>query len=222
MPYLKLVELLTKEAEEEFASFQRKLIFTKYEILGVRTPTLRKIAKNFKENLDELLSYPNEYYEVVFIKLTAISALAYERFVDYVEYAVSLMDNWALCDCFKVKSIAKHKEEFFPLLEGFFAKNGEYYTRYVLVTLLSYYVEEKYLSTIKNYLQRADFTPYFVHMAGAWLTAEILVKHYDEGVSLLLEKFLPKRTHNKGIQKAIESYRVTDERKEFLRSLKIK
>ncbi len=222
MQYLNFLERLKSYAEKDFVAFQRKLIITKYEVLGVRTPVMRKIAKDFKDDLEELLSYPDEYYEVVFIKLTAISALPFERFLQYLELAVSLMDNWALCDCFKARCIEKRKEEFLPVLEGLFMNKGEYYTRYVLVSLLYYYVEEKYIPTIKEYLRRCDTSPYYVHMAAAWLTAEILLKRYEEGVAILKEGILPKRTHNKAIQKAMESYRVSKDRKEFLSSLKIK
>ena len=70
-------------------------------------------------------------------------------------------------------------------------------------------------------MQRASTQYYYVHMAVAWLTAEILIKEYEEGVVLLKEGFLPVKTHNKAIQKAIESYRLTHEQKEYLRSLKI-
>ncbi len=221
MAYLQLVEKLNGYAEEEFAAFQRKLIFTKYEILGVRTPTLRKLAKEVTD-LEELLAYPDEYYEVVFIKLSAISALPFREFLPRVEKGVSLMDNWALCDCFKAKCIAKNKQAFLPVLEKLFNREEAYYIRYVLVSFLSYYVEERYLPIIKEYIRRANTKPYYVHTAIAWLVAEILIKQYDEGVALLQEGALDKKTHNKAIQKALESYRVTQTQKEYLRSLKIK
>ncbi len=222
MRYLEFLDILKGYAEKDFADFQRKLIFTRYEILGVRTPTLRRLAKELSGSVDELLAYPNDYYETVFLKLTAISSLPYEAFVAKLEYALSLMDSWALCDCFKAKCIVKRRKELLPILEKLFSVGKEYYVRYVLVTLLSYYVEEEYLPLVTEYLRRVDCTPYYVHMAAAWLTAELLVKHYDVGVAFLKEDVLPKRTHNKAIRKAIESYRVTKERKDVLRSLKIK
>ncbi len=222
MTYSEFIEKITPYAEEEFAAFQRKLIFTDRKILGIRTPILRKLAKEYGGALKELLSYPDEYYETVFIKLTAISVLPYEEFVRYLPTAVSLMDNWALCDCFKGRSIRKHKEEFLTELEKIFTVGKEYYERYVLVTLLGEYVEEAYLPIVKSYISRANTEPYYTHMAVAWLIAEVIVKHYEVGVCWLQERTLPKKTHDKAIQKAIESYRLNDERKEYLRSLKIK
>lgn len=222
MTYSEYIEKLLSFAESDFAAFQRRLIFTKYKILGVRTPTMRKIAKEFKGNIEELLSYPDEYYEIVFIKLTVLSSLPYAEFVDKLDYCVSLMDNWALCDCFKAKCIRKHKKEFLPVLARLFENAGEYYQRYVLVTFLSEYMEEIYLPLIEDYIKRADTNFYYIHMAVAWVTAEILVKHYNYGIGLLKKDILDVKTYNKAIQKAIESYRVTKEQKECLRSLKIK
>lgn len=222
MTYSEFIEKITPFAEEDFACFQRKLIFTDRKILGIRTPTMRKLAKEFSGNIEDLFSFPDEYYERVFILLTAVSMLPYPQFLAYLERSVALIDNWALCDSFKAKCIQKHKDDFLGVLEQLFKKGGEYFERYVLVVLLAEYVEKQYLPTIKGYVQRADAEKYYVHMAVAWLTAEILIKEYEEGISLLKEGFLSPKTHNKGIQKAIESYRLTAEQKEHLRSLKIK
>ena len=221
MTYSQFIEKLRGFAEENFAAFQRKLIFTKRKILGVRTPIMRNIAKEFTGDIKTLFSYPNEYYETVFIKLTAASLLPYNSFLNYIEECVLLMDNWALCDSFKAKCIKKHKEDFLTVLEKLFLHGGEYFERYVLVVLLAEYVENKYLDVIKAYIQRANTKIYYVHMAVAWLTAEILIKEYAYGVELLKEGVLPPKTHNKAIQKAIESYRLTEKQKEYLRSLKI-
>lgn len=221
MKYLDFVELLRSYAEKPFADFQRRLIFTERTILGVRTPTLRKIAKQYQANMQEILSFPNEYYEVVFIKLTLVSQLPYEQLLLYLDDCVSWMDNWALCDSFKVKSIRAHKREFLPLLQAIFDKGGEYQQRYPLVVLLSEYVEKEYLSDIETFIIKADTSYYYVYMAVAWLIAEILVKEYDFGVMLLKNRITGAKTHNKAIQKAIESFRLTQEQKDFLRSLKI-
>ncbi len=222
MTYSEFIDKLKGCAEEEFANFQRKLIFTDRKILGVRTPILRKIAKEFTQDIKTLFTFPNEYYETVFIKLTVASLLPYEQFLPYLKECVALMDNWALCDSFKAKCIKNHKGEFLGVLEKLFLHGGEYFERYVLVVLLAEYVEKEYLDTIKRYIQKANVEKYYVHMAAAWLTAEILIKEYDYGVTLLKEGVLPPKTHNRAIQKAIESYRINNEQKKYLRFLKIK
>ena len=222
MKYSEFIELLSIFAEPQFAEFQRRLIFTKYTILGVRTPKLRELAKRHKEHFEEIFAFPDEYYEVVFIKLTMVSLLPYEQFTAYLNNCVALMDNWALCDCFKARCIQKHKEAVLPVLEQIFERGGEYEQRYPLVVLLNGYIEAPYLPKIEAFIRRADTKPYYVYMAVAWLIAELLVKEYSYGVELLKKGIVDEKTHNKSIQKAIESYRLTNEQKEYLRSLKIK
>lgn len=221
MKYLELVELLQSHAEVAFTDFQRRLIFTEYTILGVRTPILRRIAKQYKANLTEILSFPNEYYEVVFIKLTLVSQLPYEQFLSHLDDCISWMDNWALCDSFKVKCIRERRKEFLPVLQALFAKGGEYQQRYPLVVLLNEYAKKEYLPDIAGFIIKADTSYYYVYMAVAWLMAEILVKEYELGVELLKRHITDTKTHNKAIQKAIESLRLTQKQKDFLRSLKI-
>ncbi|MBQ8343121.1 MAG: DNA alkylation repair protein [Clostridia bacterium] len=222
MKYSEFIDELKSYAEEMYAAFHRSLTPTQYKILGVRVPIMRKLAYKYKACVDELFAFPDEYYETVFVKLTVVSLLPYTEFVKRVKGCVVLMDNWAHCDSFQAKCIRSHRADFLPILEELFSHGGEYFERYVLVTLLSEYMREEYLPLIESYIRRADCSKYYVHMAVAWLTAEILVKFYDQGVLLLRKGILDTRTHNKAIQKAIESYRLTNEQKESLRSLKIK
>jgi 3-methyladenine DNA glycosylase AlkD len=222
MKYSDLLDILTHSAEKSFADFQRRLIFTQYEIMGVRTPILRKLAKEFSADFEDIFAFPNEYYEVVAMKLFQAANLPYEQFVYYLSDCVSWMDNWALCDGFKAKCIKQHREGFLPILQTMFDCGGEYEQRYPLVVLLTEYVEPSYLPKIVQFIEKADTSRYYVHMAVAWLLAEILVKEYEAGVALLKENVTDEKTHNKAIQKAIESYRLTNEQKEFLRSLKIR
>ena len=222
MEYSEFLEILYAHKEEEFARFQRKLIFTKQEILGVRTPILRKITKTYQKDIESIFSFPDEYYETTFIKLAMLSLLPYDQFIEKLERAVSLIDNWATCDSFKGKCIATHKEAFLPVLEKIFLQKGEFQQRFVLVSLLNDFLEEKYFPVVENYLITADKDRYYVHMAAAWLTAELLIKFYEYGITILQRCLLDKKTHNKAIQKAIESYRLNKLQKDFLRSLKIK
>ncbi|MBQ8375151.1 MAG: DNA alkylation repair protein [Clostridia bacterium] len=223
MTYDKLLGKLKELSEKDFAAFQSKLIKSPSQtLLGVRTPVLRKIAKEWTKQIERLLSFPDEYYEVTFIKLTAVSYLPYEEFLKYVNRVVPLIDNWALCDSFRPKCLKKHKDGYLPKLLSFLENKTEFSVRYALVTLLAFYVEEKYLPLLFGVLKSTDTQAYYVHMAAAWLTAEILVKYFDAGVAFLKEYAIRKETHNKAIQKAIESYRLTKEQKELLKALKIK
>lgn len=223
MTYSEFLNELMPYAEPDFAAFQKRIVNSPAQgFLGIRTPVMRKLAKRFKARLDELFAFPDNYYEVTFIKLTAASLLPYDEFCGYVGRCMPLIDNWALCDCFRPACLKRHRDEFLPYLEEFFAHGGEFYQRFVLTTLLGDYVEEKYLPLIADYLKRADTRLYYVHMAAAWLTAELLVKHYDQGLEILKGGILRPKTHNKAIQKAKESFRITEEQKGYLESLKVK
>jgi len=168
------------------------------------------------------MAFPDEYYEVTFIKLAIVSSLPYEQFVLWLEQCLLRVDNWATCDCFKAKCILENKDDFLQKLQRVYALDNLYAKRYVLVTMLSYYMDEEYLETAMEYARKTPTDEYYLHMAVAWLTAEIVIKHFDVGVEFLKEKALSPKTHNKAIQKAIESYRLNKEQKEILRSLKIK
>lgn len=222
MTYLGFIEELKGLAEQDFAVFQRGLIFTKYEILGVRTPILRKLAKKYDKDFEIIFSFPDKYYETVFIKLAIAANLPYKQFLKYLDGCLALIENWALCDTFKGKYIRENKENFLSVLGKIFQTQKEFHQRYVLVVLLAEYLQQEYLGVIRSYICRADAKRYYIYMAVAWLVAEILVKAYDFGVELLKEGVLDKKTQNKAIQKALESYRLTKVQKEYLRSLKIK
>lgn len=222
MSYDQLINELRSVSEEKFADFQRKLVPTKKEILGICTPKMRLLAKKWGKDFEKLFSFPDEYFEVAFIKSAALASLPFDKYVVYVEKILGAFDNWAVCDCFKPKCVRMHKEEYLPYLKRFFATEKEFFQRHVLVTLLFYYIEPAYFAEIESFLRQADTSKYYVHMAAAWLVAEILIKDYEEGKRLLSLRFLPQKTQDKAIQKARESYRLTQEQKEELKTLKIK
>lgn len=230
--YEELLAELKANAEPEYAAFHKRLLKNdKINVLGVRVPTLRKLAKRYKNAIDPLLCCNDDYYEVTFIKLQAVALLPWEEFIKYVDKCVSLIDNWATCDCFAPKCISGHKDEFLPYISGYL-KGGEFSQRFALTTLLHFYVEEKYLQIISDTVRKSNRDFYYVHMAAAWLIAEVVVKYYDDGVTFLKcnaecydkegkgHEFFDIKTHNKAIQKACESYRLTKEQKDFLRGLK--
>lgn len=225
MSYEEFLAELKSRADEKYREFHKKLLKNdKINVLGVRVPELRKIAG--RVDPDAVFAFPDEYYEVTFIKLTAVSYLPYEKFINYADGCVALIDNWASCDCFTPACIIKHKEEFLPYIYKYLSVNKEFYQRFALTTLLHYYVEEKYYREISDIIKN-KINPefYYVHMAAAWLVAELIIKFYDETVKFLREnrsgEYLNKKTHNKAIQKACESFRLSDAQKKYLKGLKI-
>lgn len=222
MPYQELLAELKDNADESYKVFHRRMLKNdKINVLGVRVPFLRKIAKKYKDCVDELMTFPDDYYEVTFVKLTAVSLLKYEEFVNYIDGCVPLIDNWATCDCLTPKCILNHREEFLPYILKYARSDGEFSQRFALVTLLHFYVEEEYAETIFGLCEESDSSLYYVHMAVAWLIAETLVKFYETAKNFLGKNSLDKKTHNKAIQKACESYRLTAEQKTYLKGLKI-
>lgn len=220
-PYQKFLDEIKAYAEPSYCEFHKKLLKNdKINVLGVRVPTLRKLAKKYAKEVDNLLTYSDEYYEVTFIKLTAVANLDYDNFLDRLDDCVKLIDNWATCDCFIPKCIAEHKEDFLPIIEKYAAREGEFEQRFALTTLLHFYVEEQYLETIFALVERCGTSKYYVHMAAAWLIAETLAKYYSQAVDFLKCNSLDKKTHNKAIQKACESFRLSDEQKNYLKGMK--
>ena len=226
--YPEFLEEIKSYAEPEYAAFHKRLLKNdNINVLGVRVPQLRKIAKKYINCVDELLSFPDEYYEVTFIKLTAVSYLKWNEFTKHVDRCVALIDNWATCDCFTPKCIAKHKDEFlYFIYTNYLDSDKEFYQRFALTTLLHYYVEEKYYQNIISIIQEdINSEYYYVYMAAAWLLAELIIKFYDDTVICLKANlsgnFIDKKIHNKAIQKACESFRLTAEQKTYLKGLKI-
>ena len=220
MKYSVLLNELKQNAEEDFACFQRKLIFTQQTILGVRTPTMRRLARQFQKHWQEVLAFPDEYFEVTFIKLAQVSSLSYNDFTLCVESCVEKIDNWATCDGFKANCIKGRQTDFLPILKRIFDKKTEFSQRYALVSLLYYYTDAEWTETLQEFINLANTQKYYVHMAVAWLLAEIITKRYEDGLLLLQTSNIDVKTYNKAIQKAKESYRLTTTQKGFLNSLK--
>lgn len=219
--YKELSEKLNALADKKYAAFQSGLLADEsIKVLGVRVPQLRRLAKEYRGRVDELLSLPDTCYEITFIKLIAASYLPYEEFIKRVDKCVSLIDNWATCDSFTPACLKNHREEFIPYIEKYLSEDSEFSQRFALKTLLSFYVEEKYLPLIEESIYKVDTKYYYVHMAAAWLVAEIAAKYFDYGESILIKGKLDIKTHNKAIRKAIESFRLSQEDKNRLRTLK--
>ncbi len=219
--YPKLLAELNSLADAKYAAFHGKLLKNpSVSLIGVKTPYLRKLAKKYQTEWQTIFAFPNDFYEVKFIKLAQCSVLPYDEFISKVDECVALMDNWALCDCFAPKSIAKNRQAFISVIQKYLSFPQEFTQRFALVCLLQNYVQEEYLPLIYASILQADVALYYVRMAAAWLLAEVLVKHYDSGLAFLQTAPLDKRTKNKAIQKANESFRLNQMQKQNLKTYK--
>lgn len=221
MTYEQLLAALREKSNDTYREFHKKLLKNDSVcVIGVSVPDLRKLAKKLKGETETLLSFPDEYYEVTFLKCTVVGMLPFDEFCKRVDSVVPLLDNWATCDCFKAPCIAKNKEAFLPYVKRYLSDEREFVRRYGLVTLLSDYMSEEYLPLIFRSVKACGDEPYYVMMAAAWLIAEVLIKFYEEGLRFLKEGEMPVKMHNRAIQKACESYRISPERKAELKKLK--
>lgn len=219
--YEEVLARLKANGDEKYRTFHSKLLKNdKINLIGIRTPILRKLAKEWKGETETFLTFPDEFYEITFLKCALVAMLPYEEFIARVDMLVPLLDNWATCDTFDAPCVKRHREEFLPFIKRYLQSDKEFTVRYGLVMLLHYYVEEKYLPLIFDSVRNLKKNDYYIMMGAAWLISEVLVKFYDRGVAFLQEGSMPKEMHNKAIQKARESFRISEEQKAFLKSLK--
>lgn len=226
--YEEVIEELKSLADDKFADFQRRIIQDKkLEIIGVRTPDMRRLAKKYKGEYAAFSTFEERYYEIVFIKLSVAAMLPYEEFASVCDSCAKSITDWALCDCFAPSCIKSHKEDFVPFIKKYLScvdgyNGGEYVRRFALTTLLHFYVEEKFLDLIFYCIQICKPDKYYVMMAAAWLLAEVLIKHYNRGLDFLQSTMCDINIRNKAISKACDSFRVTAEQKKHLKSLRVK
>ena len=211
-----------------YRDFHAKLMPTvdKARVIGVRTPKLRAFAKEFgkTEGAKEFLKVlPHQYYEE-----NNLHGLLIEQIKDYPTLIRELnrflpcIDNWATCDLLTVRVVKKHLDTFTEEVERWLASDHTYTIRFGIGMLMRYYLEEHFSLEYPEKVAKIRSEEYYVNMMRAWYFATALAKQYEAIFPFLEEKRLDAWTHNKTIQKAIESYRITQEQKVYLRTLRIK
>lgn len=225
--YQEYIEYLKSIREEEYKKFSLKTITTKYEMLGIRLPIQRKIAKEIlKGDIISFLNISNStYYEEVMIKCLVLANVKEKKvFLTYIEDYVSLIDNWAICDsfCNSLKIINTDKKFWFNYFSDYTKKQAEFFIRVGLITFLNHYVEEEYLDSIFQIIDTITLDKYYVNMAIAWLLCECFIKCREKTLNYFIKSKINTFTFNKTISKIRDSYRVSQEDKEFLASLKRK
>lgn len=219
--YEELLQQLRALSDEAYRAFHTKLIKDDgIRVIGVRTPQLRRLARAHKGEIDAFLAFPDEFYEVTWLKCAIACFLPYGEFCSVVDRLVGLLDNWATCDMFAPACIGRHRDLFGPCILRYLADERVFVRRFALTTLLHFYVTEEWLPFVFSCLEQADTREYYVSMAAAWLTAEVLVKFYEAGRAFLARGLLSRETHNRAIRKACESFRLDGAQKAQLRAMK--
>ncbi len=224
--YEEFISYLLSLRDEEYWKFHSGLVPNKDGIIGVRTPILRKIAKDiYKGNWREFLSFNgNKYYEETLIFGFVIGNIkVYDKvFLEYVSKYVNYIDNWASCDlfCSSLKLIKKNEDKFYGVIKEYIKSSNPWARRFGFVILLDYYVDKKYLDDIFEVCNRYQMDHYYVKMAIAWLVSICYIKYPQETLVYLGNNKLDKWTFNKAISKICDSYRVSKGDKDILKAMK--
>jgi len=223
----KLTESLFNNKDDEYKKFSKKLIpDTKLDMIGVRVPLIKSTAKLCTiEDAEKFLSLPHEYYEEWFLHGLIIGKINdINKVLSLTENFLPNIDNWAICDSFatSLKIFKKHPELVLSYVKKWIKCEHVYTKRFAIVILLSYFLDSQFNSKILTITQTIISDNYYVNMALAWFYSVALVKQYDKVIPIIESKTLPQFVHNKAIQKAIESFRIPTNKKEYLKKLKLK
>lgn len=215
-------------SDADYREFHAKLVpnISPDSIIGVRIPILKKLAKDFcsdpaKE--DFMKALPHKYYEenqlhIMMICMERDFDTCISKLRDFLPYA----DNWAVTDQSSPKCFKKKHNELLPIITEWLASEHVYTARYAINIFMREFLDEDFDINYPEIISKKRGDDYYLKMMIAWYFATALAKRYDETVTFLEERKLDVWTHNKTIQKAVESYRITDEQKAYLRTLKIK
>lgn len=222
----KIQQQLFALRDEKYKAFHSKLIPTidPQTIIGVRTPELRKLAKQIEqkpETQEFLHTLPHRYYEE-----NNLHDFLLERIKDYPTFLAELnaflpyIDNWATCDGLRPKCVKKHLPEFLQEIRGWMQSEQTYTIRFGINMLMSFYLDDAFQEEYLSWVAQVQSEEYYVQMMQAWYFATALAKQWDSTILYLQNDQLGTWIHNKTIQKAIESRRISTQQKRLLRTLK--
>ncbi|MCI6258453.1 MAG: DNA alkylation repair protein [Spirochaetia bacterium] len=213
--------------DEKFKEFNSKLIpnVNSSAFIGVKTPAIRKFASAFSKQ-PECLSFlkilPHDYFEEYAVHSALIASMKdFSQALQALEEFLPFIDNWAICDMLKPKIFKKNLDKLLPSIKKWLLSSETYTVRFGIGMLMSFYLDEHFSEEYLELVACVNSEEYYVKMMQAWYFATALAKQWEKTVTYIEEKRLVPWTHNKTIQKAVESFRITDEQKKYLRTLKL-
>ena len=221
-------EELYRLQDEGYREFQSKLIPTVEPdtVIGVRTPELRKYAKTLvkREGVQEFLhDLPHRHFDENQLHAFILSEMKdFETCIREVCTFLPFVDNWATCDQLSPKVFRKHRPELLEYIREWISSDRTYTIRFGVGILMEHFLDEDFDPAYPELVSEIRSEEYYVNMMIAWYFATALAKQYEQVLPYIEENRLERRTHNKAIQKSLESYRISDEQKAYLRSLKRK
>lgn len=219
-------ERLFELADEEYADFQVKLTpgISRESVIGVRIPKLRKLAKELASNPivnDFLCELPHKYYDENILHSILLSQIKdYDESIRLTDMFLPYIDNWAVCDTLIPKIYSKHKDKLIVKIKEWISSTDIYTCRYGMGTLMRFYLDDDFKPEYLEMPAAVISKEYYVNMMIAWFFATALAKQWDATVGYIEQEKLGVWVNNKTIQKARESYRITDEQKEYLKQYK--
>lgn len=223
-----IINNLNSLSDSKYRDFQIKLIpgKTSDQMIGVRTPDLRSYAKELSKRddiSDFLNNLPHKYFDENQLHAFVISLMKdYDKCMCEVERFLPYVDNWATCDQMSPKIFKKNREKLLEKIRDWMASDKTYTIRFGIKMLMEHFLDDDFDLQYPDMVASVRSEEYYVNMMIAWYFATALAKQYDSILPYIEEKRLDTWTHNKAIQKSIESYRITDDQKSYLRSLKQK
>ncbi len=224
----KITEELFLLQDEIYREFNSKLIPTvkKENIIGIRIPVLRKYEKeirNTKKAEEFLKTLPHKYTEEYNLHALLLENIKnYDDVIKALNEFLPFVDNWATCDIMGIKIFKKHLDVLPTQLDIWLNSTHTYTIRFAIKMYMTYYLDDNFDVSIMTKISEIRSDEYYVNMMIAWYFATALAKQYDVTIKFLEEKRLSKWVHNKTIQKAVESFRISAEQKNYLKTLKIK
>ena len=226
--YMKeIVDLLLTKQDIKYRDFQVPLFpnLDKEKMIGVRTPELKKLAKELygKDIANKFIEMlPHHYFDENQLHAFLISLIKdYETCLKEVERFLPYIDNWGTCDQLSPKVFAKHKEELIVPINKWLKSKHTYTMRFAIGLLMQHYLDDSFKEEYMEMVASIKSEEYYINMMIAWYFATALAKQWESAIKYIEDKRLSPWVHNKTIQKAVESYRISDEQKFYLKSLKI-
>ena len=223
-----IVAELFRLQDKEYARMQAKIIPTVSpdRIIGVRTPVLRDFAKSLSKDQDigEFLSYlPHQYFDEDQLHAFVISLERdFDKCIAEVDAFLPFIDNWATCDQLSPKAFKKEPEKLLPYIQIWIKSDKTYTVRFAIGLLMQHFLDDHFDLKYADEVAGIRSEEYYIRMMIAWYFATALAKQYELVLPYLEDKRLDDWVHSKTIQKSIESYRITDEQKAYLRTLKVR
>lgn len=213
-------------SDEKYAAFSAKLIpgFSDGYFVGVRTPLLRIFAKEIVrsgEYDDFLAMLPHGCFEenLLHAFIVASEKLTIEETIRRVEIFLPYIDNWAVCDQFSVKLLGRYPDVVYPFLKKWMAGEHLYTRRFGIVNSMRFFLDENFAPYMLDDVAVAVTDDYYVQMAVAWYFATALAKQWDVSIFYIEERMLPDVVRKMAIRKALDSFRISEEHKIYLRNI---